>query len=96
MQRLFPLNRSLTGKGTLKTLKIIQKILPKLKIKSIKSGEKVFDWVVPDEWNVKKAYIKYNNKTIIDFDQNNLHLIGYSIPVNKKLSFKKLKKKFII
>ena len=48
---------------------------------------------MPDEWNVKKAYIKYNNKTIIDFDQNNLHLVGYSIPVNKKLSFKKLKKK---
>ena len=50
--------------------------------------------MVPDEWNVK-AYIKYNNKTIIDFDQNNLHLVGYSIPVNKA-KFKKPKKKFII
>jgi aminopeptidase-like protein len=62
MKQLFPFNRSLTGEGTLKTLKVIQKILPKLKIKNIKSGEKVFDWIVPDEWNVKEAYIQYKKK----------------------------------
>ena len=93
MKKLFPINRSLTGKGTLTTLKIIQQILPNLKIKSIKSRQKVFDWTVPDEWNVNEAYVKYKNKKIIDFKKNNLHLVGYSIPVHKKLSFKDFQKK---
>lgn len=93
MKQLFPFNRSLTGEGTLKTLKVIQKILPKLKIKNIKSGEKVFDWIVPDEWNVKEAYIQFKKKKIIDFKNNNLHLVSYSVPIKKKLNFSILKKK---
>ena len=55
---LFPINRSITGKGTLKSLKLIQKEIPKLKIKKIKSNSKVFDWKIPPEWNVKKAFVK--------------------------------------
>ncbi len=93
-KHLFNLNRSLTGKGVYETLKIIKKQFPKFKILSINSGTKVFDWKVPPEWNVKNAYIldKYNNK-ILDFKKNNLHLMGYSIPVNKKLKKNELKKK---
>ena len=49
--RLYPLNRSLTGKGTKSTLKIIKEF-PELKIRKIKSGTKVFDWKIPDEWDV--------------------------------------------
>ena len=78
--RLFLLNRSITGQGVLKTLKIIKKEFPELKIKKIKSGTKVFDWKVPEEWNVNNAYVlDKNNKKIIDFKKNNLHLLGYSI-----------------
>ena len=82
--KLFPITRSLTGNGVKKTLKIMQKEFPKLKIKKFKSGTKVFDWNIPEEWNVTDAYIidKYNNK-IIDFNKNNLHLVGYSIPIKK-------------
>ena len=88
---LFPITRSLTGSGVEKTLKIIQKEFSKLKIKKFKSGTKVFDWNVPEEWNIADAYIidKYNNK-IIDFKQNNLHLVGYSIPVKKNITKKEL------
>ena len=65
---LFPINRSLTGQGVIKTLKIIQKEFPKLKIKKIKSGTKVFDWNIPPEWNVKNAYVlDKNGFKIIDF-----------------------------
>jgi aminopeptidase-like protein len=83
---LYPINRSITGKGTRKTLAIIKSQFPNLKIKSIKSGTKAFDWTVPPEWNVKEAYIedKYGEK-IIDFKNNNLHLLGYSMPVKKKI-----------
>ena len=89
--KLFPITRSLTGDGVKKTLNIIQKEFPKLKIKKLKSGTKVFDWNIPEEWNVIDAYIidKYNNK-IIDFKKNNLHLVGYSIPVKKNITKKKI------
>jgi len=90
-KKLFPITRSLTGDGVKKTLNIIQKEFPKLKIKKFKSGTKVFDWNIPEEWNVTEAYVidKYNNK-IIDFKKNNLHLVGYSIPTKKNITKKKL------
>jgi len=89
--KLFSLCRSITGEGTRKTLNIIQKEFPILKVKKIKSKTKVFDWNVPNEWNVTEAYVidKYNNK-IIDFKNNTLHLLGYSIPLKKNISKKEL------
>jgi len=84
--KLYPICRSLTGNGTRETLKIIKKHFPKLKIFKEKSGKKVFDWNIPPEWNIQNAYVidKFGNK-IIDFKKNNLHIVGYSIPVNKKI-----------
>ena len=55
---LYPLNRSLTGKDTIQTLKVIKKEFPNLKIKKIKSGTRVFDWKIPSEWNVSEAYVE--------------------------------------
>ena len=49
---LFPICRSLTGNGVRKTLNIIKKELPNLKIKKVRSGTKVFDWKIPKEWNI--------------------------------------------
>jgi aminopeptidase-like protein len=89
--KLYPICRSITGKGLKKTLKIIKRYVPELKIIKIKSGTKVFDWKVPPEWNVKSAYVQDEKKNkIIDFKKNNLHLMGYSVPVKKKISKKKL------
>lgn len=91
--QLWPLNRSLTGEGLRETLKQISKHLPNLSIKSVNSGTKVFDWIVPPEWYVSEAYIiDPNGKKICDFTTNNLHLVGYSIPLNKKISLKELQK----
>ena len=94
-KELFPFNRSITGKGVRKTLKYIKKKIPKLKIKSIKSGVKCFDWKVPLEWDVTEAHIKdhSNKKIIIDFKKNNLHLMGYSSPINKLMNFRELKER---
>ncbi len=90
--RLFPLNRSLTGKDYQKSLKILREIIP-LKIINFKSGSKVFDWKIPLEWNVKDAYIlDKNKKKIIDFRKNNLHLMGYSEKVSKIIKLNQLKK----
>ena len=83
---LFPLCRSLTGEGTLKTLKIIKKNFSLLRIKKIQSGTNVFDWKVPKQWEVKAATVQDKfGKVIIDFKKNNLHLVGYSRPIKKKL-----------
>ncbi len=91
---LFPINRSITGEGTLKTLKIIKKELPELKIINVKSSTKVFDWKVPPEWNVKDACVfDKRKKKIIDFKKNNLHLVGYSPPIKKYLTKKELLEK---
>ena len=89
--KIFPICRSITGDGVRKTLKIIKNQFPKLKIYNIKSGTKVFDWKIPSEWNIKYAYVlDKNNKKIIDFNENNLHVVNYSIPTNKILNKKEL------
>ena len=84
---LYPINRSITGEGIRQTLEIIKNEFPNLKIKKVKSGTKVFDWTVPPEWNVKEAFVKDKyGKKIIDFKKNNLHLLGYSAAIKKKIS----------
>lgn len=91
LKKLFPFYRSITGDGNRKTLHIIKKKIPNLQIKEIKSGTKVFDWVIPPEWNVKNAYVlDEKNKKVIDFKKNTLHLVSYSTPINKKVSKKDL------
>ena len=88
---LWPINRSITGDGVRKTLKIIKQYLPNLKTYEVPTGTQVFDWNIPKEWRVRKALIKKPNGEIIcDFSKNNLHLVGYSIPVQKKMSLSQL------
>ncbi len=91
---MYPLCRSLSGSGTLETLKIIKKNFKKFKIKKFDSQKRVFDWKVPSQWEIRDAYIldKFNKK-IVNFKNNNLHVVGYSIPINKTLNLLQLKKK---
>lgn len=92
-EKLWPINRSITGQGVRETLQEIKKIIPELKIKSVKSGKKVFDWTVPKEWKISDAYIICpSGKKICDFKKNNLHIVSYSIPINKKVSLEELNK----
>ena len=82
-KELWPINRSLTGPGVIKTLELIQNFLPDLKIHSYQSGTKKFDWIIPDEWKVNEAWIKDDaGNEIINFNDNNLHLVGYSEPIS--------------
>ena len=91
-QELWPINRSITGEGVRETLRRISKHLPLLKIKAVPSGTQVFDWTIPKEWCVKKAYIVTpSGETICDFSTNNLHLLGYSVSFEGSMSFDELK-----
>tara|TARA_B110000971_G_scaffold144068_1_gene147197 strand:+ start:684 stop:1967 length:1284 start_codon:yes stop_codon:yes gene_type:complete len=88
---IFPICRSITGKGVRDTLKYFKNIVPELEIKNVKTGEKFGDWEVPYEWNIDDAYIlDPNNNKIIDFKLNNLHLWGYSEPIDKTLDLNEL------
>ena len=84
---LFPLCRSLTGEGTQKTLSYFSNINPEFKILKFKSNSKVFDWVIPLEWNIKDAFIQHESgKRFCEFKKSNLHVVGYSMPIDKIIS----------
>ena len=87
---LYDINRSITGAGYRKSLKILSKYI-KFKIIKFRSGEKVFDWKVPKEWVIKNAYIKNikKNKIITSLKENNLSIVSYSAPKNQKSVFYK-------
>ena len=90
---LFPICRSITGNGVRQTLKILQRENPELTINEVPSGTQAFDWTVPKEWNIKDAWVKdKNGKKIIDFKESNLHIIGYSTPINKTVALNELLK----
>jgi aminopeptidase-like protein len=90
-EQLWPIGRSLSGQGVRDTLRILSGKLPNLATKSFPSGEQVSDWTIPKEWNVKQAYIiDPHGKKICDYAENNLNLMGYSIPVDKEFSLEEL------
>jgi len=86
MVELFPICRSITGNGVRETLLRIKEHVP-LEIYEVPTGTKAFDWEVPKEWNVQDAFVldEQGNK-VIDFRENNLHLVGYSVPVDECLT----------
>ncbi len=92
MTELYPICRSITGNGVRETLRIMKSHIP-LKIHEVPTGTQVFDWTVPKEWNIRDAFVRNSEgEKIIDFTKSNLHVLNYSIPVEKKVSLTELKK----
>lgn len=84
VKELFPICRSITGEGVRQTLKVIKRELPNLNIFEVPTGTQVFDWKVPKEWNIKGGGIyRLNGERVIDFKDSNLHVVGYSLPIDK-------------
>lgn len=93
IKELFPICRSITGEGTRKTLNRLQREIPEIKMFEVESGCKVFDWTVPKEWRIEDAFIEDDKgHKIIDFRENNLHVMGYSTPVDCIISLEELDK----
>jgi aminopeptidase-like protein len=91
VSRLYPICRSITGDGVRRTLEILKHHIP-LSVNEVPTGTKVFDWVVPREWNISGAYLKDpKGVRVVDFESHNLHVVNYSVPVSKKLSLEELK-----
>ena len=88
---LYPICRSITGNGVRKSLSILKKIIP-VEIYEVATGTEVCDWTIPKEWNIRDAYvIDPEGNKIIDFTKHNLHVLNYSIPVNKSVTLEELK-----
>jgi len=88
---LFPINRSITGNGVRQTLNYIKDIVPEMNIIEVPSGTKCFDWTVPKEWNCDDGYIiDPDGNKICDFKNNNLHVVGYSTPIDKEIEYEEL------
>jgi aminopeptidase-like protein len=88
---LYPICRSITGDGVRDTLRRISERVP-LEITEVPSGTKVFDWIIPREWNIRDAYIKNTRgERVVDFKRSNLHVLNYSTPVHARLSLDALK-----
>jgi aminopeptidase-like protein len=93
MERLFPLCRSLTGDGVRATLDILGEHVP-IERTEVPSGTRVFDWTVPDEWNIRDAYVAAPDGTrVIDFRASSLHVVGYSEPVRTTLPLEQLRER---
>ena len=96
-EKIFPYTRSITGEGVRQTLKDLKDYIRpagvELKISSIPSGTNVFDWTVPKEWKIREAYIEdEKGDHIIDMKESNLHVLGYSTPVDEWVDLDELKK----
>lgn len=88
---LYPIPRSLTGDGVRRTLERLSEVTP-LNIQAIPSGTSVYDWEVPPEWNIREAHIADSDgERIVDFDNSNLHVVNYTVPVDTRLPFDELR-----
>jgi len=88
---LFPINRSLSGDGVRQTLQYIKNIIPELEVNEVPSGAKCFDWTIPQEWNCNDGYIiDPDGNKICDFKINNLHIVGYSTPIDSEIELEEL------
>ncbi len=89
---LYPICRSLTGPGVRQTLRILQRELPDLTLHEVPSGTPCFDWTVPPEWSIREGYIATEDgRRIVDFANHNLHVVGYSIPVDAVMDLDELR-----
>jgi aminopeptidase-like protein len=91
IRELFPICRSITGDGVRQSLAKIARLVP-LAIQETPTGAEVFDWTIPREWNIRDAYIKDEaGRRVVDFQENNLHVVNYSTPINACMSLNELR-----
>ena len=90
-RRLFPIARSITGDGVRESLGILKEYLPGLVVHEVPSGTPVLDWTVPDEWAIRSGrLVGPDGRVVADFDACNLHVVGYSEPVDVELTLAEL------
>ena len=78
--------RDIVSDGYDESLEYISKIIP-LRIHKIPSGTKCWTWTIPEKWSVKDAYIETaEGERLLDLKDHPLHIVSYSLPVDKIVS----------
>jgi aminopeptidase-like protein len=91
VERLYPICRSITGDGVRQTLDIIGEHIA-LERHEVPTGTQVLDWTIPQEWNIRDAYVAApDGSRVIDFQESNLHVVGYSVPVRQRMPLTELR-----
>jgi aminopeptidase-like protein len=91
MHELYPICRSLSGDGVRETLAIVSREAP-LELTEVPSGTQIFDWTVPREWNIRAAWLNGpDGERVVDFADSNLHVLGYSVPIQRKVPLAELR-----
>lgn len=91
VRELFPICRSITGEGVRQTLSRLGELIP-LQTHEVPTGTQVFDWTIPKEWNIQDAFIKdRTGRRVVDFKENNLHVVNYSVPVRARMTLRDLR-----
>ena len=83
--------RDIISDGYDDSLEYISKIIP-LRIHQIPTGTKCWTWTVPEKWVVNDGFIFDGEKKIIDLKDHPLHVISYSLPIDKEVSKEELMK----
>ncbi len=91
---IFPLHRTLVSDDMDRTLAIIGSYLPDqagYALENYAPGKSVWTWKVPERYVVHEAYLELEDGTrLVDFSDNPLHLVSYSLPVDAWLSWNEL------
>ncbi len=91
LEELYPICRSITGEGLRETLRRVQSCIP-LVLHEVPTGTSAFDWTIPQEWNIRDAWVKNaQGERVIDFQQSSLHLLNYSVPVRRRMTLADLR-----
>ena len=94
LSQIFPLHRTLASEGTDEALKIVGEHMPaaaSYTVETYPPEKPVWTWKVPERYHVHEAYLEtVDGKRFVDFADNPLHIVSYSLPVDKTLSWDEL------
>lgn len=84
VENLAALNRNIVSDDFEKSLNYLRKYID-LKIHQYKTGSECWTWNVPPKWRVKDGHIKHNGRKIVSFKDHPLHIMSYSVAVNREM-----------
>ena len=91
VEDLYPICRSIMGPGVRRSLDLIAEEIP-IERGQVASGTPVLDWVVPDEWEIRDAFVSRagESERLVDFGRSNLHVVSHSVPIDEIVDLEEL------
>lgn len=91
---IMPLHRTLASDGLDKALEIVGSYMPEnaeYKVETYEPLKKVWTWYVPERYVVHEAFLEtVDGQRIVDFKDNPLHIVSYSLPIDSELTWDEL------